>query len=104
MDGNTVVSALTLATGGEWVQNSLLFAQRGHSARCTPLITGGLWALDTSSLSNGTLWAHRLPHPRSEKSQAEAHLTQPRGRAARGTRLPECGMCLCSVWLPHGVT
>ena len=34
--GNTVVTAVTLATGEKWIQNSLLFAQRGHSARCAP--------------------------------------------------------------------
>ena len=37
VSGNTGVAAVAVAIGGNQVQNSLLFAQRGHTARCAPL-------------------------------------------------------------------
>ena len=35
---NTVLTAVSLAIGGKGSENALLFAQRRHSARCTPIV------------------------------------------------------------------
>ena len=56
---NTVVTAVTLALGGKWVQNSLLFAQCGHStgtAHGAPPCTRGVsWML--------CAWSEHLQNP-----------------------------------------